>query len=130
MSMRSAFQQRYSNRVTARILRIVGIAQLGRDFKFAVRHLIKSPVFAIISVTALAFGLGANITIFGFVNAIVLRPLDVPEPDQLVRADAGGENLMPLVLESDCEAYRDRNQSFESLSFSTADGLLEFASTV
>ena len=87
-----------------------------RELRYAVRLLVQSPGFTFVAAAALAVGIGANITIFGFVNALVLRPLDVPEPERLVRANAGGASLMPLILESDYVEYRERNQSFSSLA--------------
>jgi len=92
------------------------MATLWLDFRFALRMLVKSPGFTAIALGALAVGIGANITIFGFVNGLVLRPLDVPQPDRLVRADLGGSGVMRLLYESDYLEYRDRNQTFASLA--------------
>jgi predicted permease len=59
--------------------------ELLRDLRFGARLLAKSPVFAVTSVLLLAVGIGANTLIFSVVNALLLRPLPVSHPENLVR---------------------------------------------
>jgi predicted permease len=59
--------------------------ELLRDLRFGIRLLAKSPVFAATAVLLLAVGLCANTLIFSVVNALLLRPLPVSHPENLVR---------------------------------------------
>src|SRR4051794_30470022 len=55
-----------------------------QDLKFGVRLLTKAPGFTLVAALSLALGIGANTTIFTLINAVLLNPLPVADPAQLV----------------------------------------------
>jgi predicted permease len=57
---------------------------LFQDLRYAWRHMRRSPGFAAAAVLTLAFGIGANTTMFTMLNAIVLKRLAIEEPDKLL----------------------------------------------
>jgi predicted permease len=64
-----------------------GIARLEsimRDLRYAIRSLTSRPAFTFTVIATLALGIGANTAIFTLVDALLLRPLPVPHPEQLV----------------------------------------------
>jgi predicted permease len=60
------------------------LEELQHDVKFALRQLGRSPAFSAVAVLTLALGIGANSAIFALVDATLLRPLPLPDPDRVV----------------------------------------------
>jgi macrolide transport system ATP-binding/permease protein len=77
------------------------------DVRYAVRALLKAPGFAAVAILSLAFGIGANATIFSVVNGLFFKPFPVDRPERLVsvaRAPGFPGNSYP-----DYRDIRDRN---------------------
>jgi predicted permease len=101
------------------------IDDLLHDLRFAFRMLRKSPTFTAVAIVTLALGIGANAVVFGVLNALILRPLNVPQPEslwQLERAsDKVGSESYPNYLD-----LRDRNRTFDGLAaFAIAPAALD-----
>ena len=69
-----------------------------RDFFYGLKAFSRNPLFACIFVAALAVGIGATISVFTVVDALLLRPLPVPHPEQLVEVAGNyrGHSRIPI----------------------------------
>ena len=95
-------------RTSARV-GFVWLEQLWQDVKYGCRMLASSPVFTIVSVLSLAIGIGANCAIFSFADALLLRPLPVARPGEVVTvgSTASFEALSASSLVSSYPEYVD-----------------------
>jgi predicted permease len=94
------------------------MSNLLQDCKYGLRMLRKSPGFAAIAVLTLALGIGANTTIFSWINSTLLNPVPgLTRPDEVVSLTLSkpGENPFPFSY-PDLEAMRDGQQSFTGIA--------------
>lgn len=88
---------------------------LGRDLRYSARQLRRSPAFTLTALITLALGIGANVAVFSVMNALVLKPLDVPKP-------AGLYNVVHKSEGYDDQSYPDyldfqaRNSTFAAMA--------------
>jgi predicted permease len=93
----------------------LGLAGIGRDLRYALRQLRRSPGFAFTAVLTLALGIGANVVVFGVMNAVILRPLRVANPDRLIqvaqREEGNSSQSYPDYLD-----FRARSAAFGDMA--------------
>ena len=90
---------------------------LRQDIRFGWRQLLKHPGFTALAILSMALGIGANTAIFSLVDTVLLRPLPVREPSQLIAVDGQLRNGTDFTLQSylNYKDYRDRNTVFSGL---------------
>jgi predicted permease len=91
------------------------IETLRQDVRFGLRVLRKSPGFTVTTVLTLALAIGANAVVFGVTNALILRPLNVPQAQSLYGIERGSDKAVNQSY-PDYLDLRDRNRSFEDLA--------------
>jgi predicted permease len=95
---------------------------IGRDIRYGVRSMRRSPLFVFFSVMTLALGIGANTTMFTVINTLLLKPLPVPDSSGLVavtavEGDALSRSSAPLPLSyPEFRDYQQRQKTLSSLA--------------
>jgi predicted permease len=86
------------------------------DTGFALRMMVRNPAFTLIAVLSLGIGIGVNSTLFSLADALVLRPLSVSRPSEVVtvRSKAPSDSGDSMSYR-DYEDFRDRGGSFDGL---------------
>jgi putative ABC transport system permease protein len=82
---------------------------LWQDVRYGLRLLATRPGFAAIAILTLALGIGANITIFGLMNVLLLKSLPVWHPEELVQVTGGETNAFSNPI---WEEFRDHEDIF------------------
>ena len=90
-----------------------------QDLRYGFRSLLRNPGFSAVAILALALGIGPNSAIFTIVNAVLLKPLPIPEPDRVVMIWQtllkSGFDQMP-VSPGDYLDWKQQARSFEEMA--------------
>jgi putative ABC transport system permease protein len=101
---------------------------MANEFRYALRQLIKTPGFTLVAVLTLALGIGANSAIFSVVDAVLLRPLPFPHPEQLVMiwgTSARDGTARETGSFPDLYDFRAQSRSFSAIAaYSSAGSIL------
>ena len=102
---------------------------LFKDIRFGLRGLLRRPAFTIVALVILALGIGANTAIFTLINAVVLKPLPVSKPEELVLFNDAANEGTSTMGDEDIPAgrmqrfsyrayryFREHDSSFQELS--------------
>jgi predicted permease len=92
----------------------VTMQTLWQDLRYAVRMLKKNPRFTAVAVVTLAVAISANAVVFGALNGLILRPLNVPHAESLYLLERGSDKAVNQSY-PDYLDLRDRNRSFDGL---------------
>jgi predicted permease len=106
-----------------------GIETTVQDVRYAWRSLLRSPGFTAVVVATLALGIGANLTMFSLMRAVLWRPLPYPEPDRIVtiQVDARNRHNTGATM-GEVFDLRARSRSFEQVStINDVDANIEYA---
>lgn len=85
------------------------------DLRFAFRQLRHSPGFAFTAILILTLGIAANVIVFGALQGLILRPLNVPNPDQVMQL-AHESNAYPVFAIPEVRDIRDDNTVFSAVA--------------
>lgn len=89
------------------------ISELAQDLRYGFRQLCRNPGFTAVAILTLALGIGVNTAVFSVLDAVMLRPLAVPDASQVMVVHRGDSTRFSYP---DYVDYRDRNQAFTALA--------------
>lgn len=95
----------------------MGLGTLWQDVRYALRMMRRTPGFTAVALLSLALGMGANTAIFSLIDTLMLRPLPVRAPEQLVEllSRYPGEPRLNSFSRASYEHFRDNNHVFSEL---------------
>ncbi|MGH9392638.1 MAG: ABC transporter permease, partial [Terriglobales bacterium] len=88
-----------------------------RALRYALRTLLQTPTVALIAVLTLGLGVGASTAIFSVVDAVLLRPLPFPQPEQLISVRESSRQFPSMSVSfPDYLDWVASNHSFQALA--------------
>jgi macrolide transport system ATP-binding/permease protein len=97
-----------------------------QDLRYGIRMLLKHPWFTCTVVLTLALGIGANTALFSIINALLLRPLPLPQPERMVQvwevSRQSGNQKFPVALPNMVD-WRAQSSSFAHIAAYSSTGL-------
>jgi predicted permease len=103
--------------------RVNFIDDLSRDIRYAGRSLRRSPGFTVLVVVIVALGIGANTAVFSVVNAVLLKPLSLHNPDRIVTlaspltSGEGPSGVPKRVSIPDFQDWHDQSSNFDAMAY-------------
>ena len=86
-----------------------------QDLRFALRQMLRSPGFALTAVLILALGIAANVVVLGVLQALILRPIDVPNAERVMTL-AHKNHTYPFFSYPEVRDVRDGNSVFSAVA--------------
>src|SRR4029450_12352359 len=100
------------------------MAAMWHDVRYAIRGLLAQPAFAAVAIATLVLGIGANTAIFSVANAVLFRPLNVPDEERLVRVGtAFSRTATPMATLPHFNVLREQGTLFDALAAHRLDFL-------
>ena len=87
-----------------------------QDLRFALRQVCRAPGFTFTAVVILSLGIAANVIVFGVLQGLTLRPLNVPNPDQVMELGRRTSQEYPVFSYPEIRDVRDHNTVFSSIA--------------
>jgi putative ABC transport system permease protein len=120
-ALRSVRMERGSLEVAKEVVGLAGwesyVETLWQDLRFGLRMLRKNPGFTGVALFTLALGLGASTSIFSVVDAVLLRPLPYPNPQQIIRVwEQAPDGHRMSLADPNFEDFRAQNQTLSGLA--------------
>ncbi len=100
------------------------LEDLSRDVRYAFRMMRRSPAFTLAAILSLAIGIGANAAIFSISDALLMRPLDVPRPQELYFLNHAGYSSPNYRFSY--PSYLRTQQAVPDVQFAVANWLTRF----
>ena len=94
----------------------------GRDLRYALRQLRRTPAFSLVVLATLGLGIGSNAAIFSVFNGLLLRPLPYADPGRLVQINHFYPSLNNLEASVSAPGFQDYRERLERLQSVAAQG--------